>query len=107
MFFLTLVYFVQSLICYVYLDPKEFQEHMNNAQYGIEIYEYSLLIEKLKIVHALSLASVAFFVVLFTRKFKMLNEKHYAQLMLAAVLITVLYFIPVIYVGYQAFRLAG
>ena len=44
---------------------------------------------------------------LFTRKFKILNEVHYAQLMLAAVLITVVYFIPVVYIAYQAFRLAG
>ena len=64
------------------------------------MYEYSLTIEKLKVVHALCLGSVAFYVVLFTRKFKILNESHYAQLMLAAVLITALYFIPVLYLGY-------
>ena len=45
--------------------------------------------------------------IMFTRKFRILNEKHYAQLMLAAVLITVVYFIPVVYVAYTAFRLAG
>ena len=78
MFFLTIIYFVQSMICWAYLDPQEFQKHIKNGQYGHEIYEYSLTIEKLKIVHALSLGSVAFFVLLFTRRFKMLNEKHYA-----------------------------
>ena len=107
MFFLTVVYSVQSLVCWAYLDPKEFQEHISNGQYGIEIYEYSLLIEKLKVVHALSLGSVAFFVLLAARKFKMLNEKHYAQLLLAAVLITVLYLLPLVYLCYQAFSLAG
>ena len=107
MFFLTLVYFVQSIICIFSLDEKDFRGHMNNAQYGYEIYEYSILIEKLKIFHAITLGSIAFFVLLFTQKFKILNETHYAQLMLAAVLITVVYFIPVAYVAYQAFRLAG
>ena len=78
MFFLTLIYFVQSIICICYLDEKDFRTHMLNAQYGKEIYEYSLLIEKLKIFHALTLGSIAFFVLLFTRKFKILNETHYA-----------------------------
>merc|ERR1719367_2087848 len=64
-------------------------------------------IERLKVVHALSLGSVALFVVIFTRKFKVLNEKHYAQLLLAAVVITVLYFIPVVWLGYQGLRMAG
>jgi len=90
-----------------YLDEDEFHDGFNNRQYSTEIYEYSVTIEKLKVVHALSLGSVAFFVLMSTRRFKILNEKHYAQLLLASVLVTALYFIPVLYLGYSAFRLAG
>ena len=107
MFFLTLVYFVQSVICICYIDASDFSGLFRSAQYSYEVYEYSLLIEKLKVFHALTLASLALFVIMFTQKFRILNEKHYAQLMLAAVLITVVYFIPVVYVAYTAFRLAG
>ena len=71
------------------------------------MYEYSITMERMKIIHALSLGSIAFFVLLFTKKFKILNDSHYAQLMLAAVTITVLYFIPIAYICYQAFLLAG
>ena len=78
MFFLTVVYFIQSLICLFCLDEEEFKHHIDNSQYGTEIYEYSLTIERLKIVHALCLGSVALFVLMATRRFKMLNEKHYA-----------------------------
>lgn len=31
----------------------------------------------MNIVHALTLLTLAFFVILFTRKFKILNEQHY------------------------------
>ena len=42
------------------------------------MYEYSITMERMKILHAISLGSIAFFVFLFTRKFKILNETHYA-----------------------------
>ena len=60
-------------MCIYYIDEDEFKEHVDSGQYGTEIYEYSLLIEKLKVVHALCLGSVAFYVLLFTKKFKMLT----------------------------------
>ena len=59
----------------------------------------------MKIVHALSLASIAFFVFLSARRFKLLNYSHYLQLLLASLLITVLYFIPLVYLLFKAFMI--
>jgi len=78
MLFLTIFYLIQSLFCLIYIDEKDFKEANKGAQYATELYEYSVTIEKMKILHALSLASLSFFVVLFTRKFKILNDTHYA-----------------------------
>jgi len=78
MLFLTIFYLIQSLFCLIYIDEDDFKNEMDSAQYATELYEYSIVIERLKILHALSLGSIAFFVVLFTRKFKILNDTHYA-----------------------------
>lgn len=57
----------------------------------------------INIVHALTLLSMAFFVVLFTRKFKLLNDSHYMQLGVLTLLITLVYFLPVVFIGYEAY----
>ena len=43
----------------------------------MEIYGLIEHIMIVNIVHALTLMSLGFFVLLFTKKFKILNEKHY------------------------------
>jgi len=45
--------------------------------YDWEVYYYSKCIEYMKVVHALCLASIGGFMVHYTRKFKVLNERHY------------------------------
>ena len=106
MFALTDIYLVQSLICLMWIDEADFQKAFENAQFGTEIYEYSVTMERMKILHAISLSSLAFFVLKATSKFKLLNETHYAQLLLASVVITFLYFIPLVYLLVQAFWMA-
>ena len=56
----------------------------------------------MNIVHSLTLMSLGFFVLLFTRKFKILNERHYLQLGILSVAITVIYFMPVLLVAWRA-----
>ena len=55
------------------------------------------------IVHALTMISLAGFLILFTRRFTILNERHYWQLALLTILITVVYFLPVVFVSYRAY----
>ena len=56
----------------------------------------------MNIVHSLTLISLGVFVVLATRKFKILNQTHYMQLGILTIAITVVYFLPVLYVSYRA-----
>ena len=52
----------------------------------------------MKVVHALSLGSIAIATLYFTIKFKMLNPKHYCQLMTMAVFASLFYFAPLSYI---------
>lgn len=57
----------------------------------------------INIVHALTLLSMALFVVLFTRKFKVLNNSHYMQLGVLTLVITLVYFLPIAIIAGKAF----
>lgn len=68
--------------------------------YGIEMYGLVSTVCLINIVHALTLLTLAFFVVLFTRKFKILNDSHYMQLSVLSILLTIVYVLPVAIVCY-------
>jgi len=61
----------------------------------------------MKVVHALCLASIGLFMVIFTRKFKVLNKSHYYQILALTVLVTLIYIWPVVYIGYVSYKDAG
>ena len=58
----------------------------------------------MKVLHALSLGSIAVATLYFTVKFKMLNPKHYCQLMTMAILASVLYFAPLSYICWVGYK---
>lgn len=54
-------------------------------------------------MHAISLACIGVFMVLFTRKFKVLNKTHYHQMMTMTVVVTILYILPVFQICYKSY----
>ena len=69
----------------------------------MEVYKYSIEIERMKVVHALSIGSISMATLVMTNRFKMLNDSHYYQLMTVSVLVTILYFIPILFIGWIGF----
>lgn len=70
---LTMVYLLQTVLCYNSLELATFDDFYENSDYAIEIYELTETICLVNIVHALCLLSLGSYVHLFTRKFKVLN----------------------------------
>ena len=104
MLFLVIIYFIQTLISMSYLEPDDFYSAFKSRQYAQEIYEYSVTIERMKVLHALALGSIAIATLYFTLKFKMLNPKHYCQLMTMSILATLMYFAPVSYICWVGYK---
>ena len=107
MLVLTLVYLCQTIYQLNHLTPKDFIGMFQSHIYDMEVFLYSQKIEYMKVVHALSLASIGAFLVYFTRKFKVLNESHYHQILAMTVLVTLIYIFPVLYIAYISYRDAG
>ena len=75
---LAVVYLTQTTVCYSMLDPAVFVEWArSSSEYGTEMYGLVKNVCLINIVHALTLFSVALFIVMFTRRFKVLNKSHY------------------------------
>ena len=74
---LSLVYLLQAFYCYAKLDRENIAERYSNEDYGDELFSFVSTVCLINIVHALTLISLAVFVVILTRRFKILNEKHY------------------------------
>ena len=89
---------------YAFLEEQSFLDYFSNEDYAMEIYGLIEHVMIVNIVHALTLMSLGFFVLLFTRKFKILNENHYKQLGVLSILITIVYFLPVVLVAWRAWN---
>ena len=89
---LTLIYLGMTIYQLQRLKPDDFIGMFQSHMYDMEVYYYSKKIEWMKVVHALCLASIGGFLVHFTRKFKMLNESHYYQMLALTILVTVFLF---------------
>ena len=68
------------------------------------MFEFSKSIEQIKVVHALSLACIGLFLVVFTRKFKVLNKTHYRQMLALTMIVTILYILPIFVICYKSYK---
>ena len=84
------------------LDKQSFDDYFSNSDYAKEMYGLIEHVCMMNIVHALTLMSLGFFILMFTRRFKILNEKHYLQLGVLSIVITIVYFLPVLLVAWRA-----
>lgn len=103
MLLLSLIYFVQALFCLEWLDPREFEASLANKAYADEVYSYSVQFERMKVVHALTLASISAFITMFTCYRRTLNQMHYLQLLAISLVVSILYFVPLVYIAYLAY----
>ena len=99
---LTMVYLGQTIFCLVSLEGETFEKFFDDQAYAKEIQGLIESICIVNIVHSLTLFSLGSFVILFTRRFKILNQSHYVKLGVLAAIITVVYFIPLIFISFKA-----
>ena len=57
----------------------------------------------MKVVHAVTLGCIAGFITLFTCRKRTLNQMHYMQLLIISLIVSIMYFVPLIYVCYMSF----
>ena len=95
------------MICLEQLDPRDFEASFDSKRYADEVYTYSVEFEKMKIVHALTLATISAFILVFTCRFRTLNQMHYIQLLVISLVVSLLYFLPLVYIAWLAFQEAG
>ena len=101
---LSCVYLFQSLFCLIYLDKNDYLDNYFHEEYANELYEYSIQIEYMKIVHAISLCTVCTLELFYFLKHRIVTRSHYLQITAVTILITIIYFIPIGYISWMAFK---
>jgi len=96
---LTFIYVIQTVYCWKYIKESDFEADGFTEVTAKELYEYSVDLEVMKIFHSLSLLGISIYLVSISRGYRVLHETHYWRLLTISVLFTILYFIPVIYIG--------
>ena len=104
---LSCVYLFQSLFCLIYLDKNDYLDNYFHEDYANELYEYSIQIEYMKTVHAISLCAVCTLELFYFLKHRIVTRSHYLQITAVTILITIIYFIPIGYISWMAFRQLG
>ena len=104
---LTLIYLSHTIWLLNTLSLPNFRIEFKNEQYAEEIYQYAIAVEWIKIVHAISLVCIAIFIVSVGRGEQMLSERHYLQLLVLTIVITILYFCPLFYIFVFTYRDVG
>jgi hypothetical protein len=61
----------------VNISEEDFKGMYKKEELGIDFYNYSLEIERMKFVHSVCLLVIASYIVNITVRYKILNEKHY------------------------------
>ena len=79
------------------------KDYFANSDYAHEMYDLTHSVCLVNVIHAATLLSLGIFLVLVTRKFSILNSKHYKQLLCLTVMITVIYFLPIVILSRKAY----
>jgi hypothetical protein len=69
----------------------------SQEDYASEIYKYSLIIEEMKIIHAILFLVISIFLVRTTNRFRVLTDYHYKSMFYLTIGFTFLYVAPVLF----------
>jgi hypothetical protein len=108
---ISLIYLVGSFLQYYYLSIESFdsmkEKESWSDEYVAEMFSYSKEIEEVKVLHAIGMAIICGIICGMVVKKKLLTKRQYSNLLLMTCLITMLYFFPVLAIGYKTYNLRG
>ena len=96
---LAQLYLLMSILTYEFLSISLFQNKGYTDQYVGELYEYTMSIEKMKLVHSIFLVGICALIFNIVRLNKVLSRKQYSQILLMTCFISLLYFVPCLYIA--------
>ena len=73
----TFSYFLQTIICLRNIKLDDFTSMFTSELYAKEIFDYSLLIEQMKVFHSLLLLLISIFLIKTTARYNLLTQSHY------------------------------
>ena len=107
LFVMTALYTCQTFYCLSAISPDDFRQGFASEEYAQEIYDYSLDIEWMKMVHSSMLLMLSVFLVKTTSANRLLTQSHYRKVLAIAAFVSIIYFVPCLVIGYLSYKDAG
>lgn len=103
---LSSTYLCMTALNWYTLDIERFKQqkesHWHNM-YVEELFQYTVDIEEIKLIHGFALFLITLFIFRMTRQNKVLTRRQYCQLMFLTIFISLLYAVPVLYIAKRTF----
>ena len=107
---MSVTYLFMTIVSWMSLNIDDFyankESHWHNM-YVEDLYQYTKDIEEIKIAHGFALLGICSFIYNMTRKNKVLTRRQYGQLFSMTILVTMLYFMPLLYIAKITFDQAN
>ena len=76
----------------------------DSVEYAMEIYDYSVVIEKMKIVHSLLFFIISLFLIRTTAKYNTLSHRDYLVMLILTIGVTIGFLMPLLFIVYVSYQ---
>ena len=105
---MSLIYCIQSIMCWANISMDDFNRiFYARSAYAQEMFWYSLVIERMKVVHSICLLLISAYLATMTASGQLLTDKHYRQMLWITVTITLFYVMPLFFLVYHSYTNEG
>ena len=108
---LSVLYLGGTIAQWYFLSVESFHEIKHKEtwsdEYVEELFTYAKEIEEVKVMHAVGMLFIAALICAMVVRKKLLSKKAYSRLLCLSCVITMLYFFPLIAIGYKTYDLRG
>ena len=108
---LALCYLGIAALSWKYLTKEKFdqaiQDQSMSKSYSEELYQYTIDIEEIKLLHAGTLICITAFLTYMTCGNKVMSKTHYSNLIALTFLFTMLYFLPCLFIAKKTYDQNG
>ena len=103
---LAALYLLMAVLDYRYLTAENFDQIRDNTwgpDYTNELYQFTIEIEELKVLHAGALICITGFIAFMACNNKVMSKTHYSNMLALTLLIYALYILPVCYIAKKTY----
>jgi len=104
---ITFFYLFQTIVCLCYISINDFTPMFTSVDYAIEIFDFSVIIDKMKIVHAVFFLVISLLLIRNNVRYHTLGHRDYLFMLMITIAVTIAFLMPFLFIVYISYRDVG